>query len=242
MRDAGRCVQQRGGYRLIGDQAYDRDALDGLLAAEGTDLVAPHRSNRIRRTQDGRGLRRYKRRFAVERTIAWVQHLRRLCVRWLARRAIDVIFLILVFAGIVKLFDVPAFAEALLTWRYIPSAAILPLAYAVPLVELTVRMLWFLRLGERAAVCGGGVLLLLFTATYLFQTRDLGPPPDCGCQGKVIRYEAQQAAISGLVMRNGSLLVLLTLGGLGSGVFVSPSRNLGGHGVRVDPDDRACWR
>ena len=68
--------------RLIGDKAYDSDALDDLLAAEGTDLIAPHRSNRRKKTQDGRMLRRYKRRFTVERTIAWIQHFRRLCIRW----------------------------------------------------------------------------------------------------------------------------------------------------------------
>lgn len=70
--------------RVIGDKAYDSDALDEMLACEGTDLIAPHRANRKRRsvTQDGRRLRRYKRRWTVERTIAWFQHYRRLCIRW----------------------------------------------------------------------------------------------------------------------------------------------------------------
>lgn len=68
--------------RLIGDKAYDSDALDEELATHGTDLIAPHRSNRKRPTQDGRRLRRYRRRWTVERTIAWFQHYRRLCIRW----------------------------------------------------------------------------------------------------------------------------------------------------------------
>jgi transposase len=68
--------------RLIGDKAYDSDALDDQLACEGTDMIAPHRSNRKVKTQDGRRLRRYKKRWTVERTIAWFQNFRRLCIRW----------------------------------------------------------------------------------------------------------------------------------------------------------------
>ena len=68
--------------RIIGDKAYDSDELAADLAAQGTELIAPHRSNRKHKTQDGRPLRRYKRRWTVERTIAWIQHFRRLCIRW----------------------------------------------------------------------------------------------------------------------------------------------------------------
>lgn len=70
--------------RLIGDKAYDSDALAEELAARGTALIAPHRRNRRpeNKTQDGRPLRRYKRRWKVERTIAWLQNYRRLCIRW----------------------------------------------------------------------------------------------------------------------------------------------------------------
>lgn len=70
-------------HRLIGDKAYDSDVLDDHLACEGTDLIAPHRSGRRRpATQDGRRLRRCRRRWTVERTIAWLQNYRRLCIRW----------------------------------------------------------------------------------------------------------------------------------------------------------------
>lgn len=68
--------------RIIGDKAYDSDGLAADLAEQGTELIAPHRSNRKHKTQDGRPLRRYKRRWTVERTIAWIQHFRRLCIRW----------------------------------------------------------------------------------------------------------------------------------------------------------------
>ncbi len=50
--------------RLIGDRAYDSDGLDERLWKErGIELIARHRSNRKRaKTQDGRPLRRMRRR------------------------------------------------------------------------------------------------------------------------------------------------------------------------------------
>jgi transposase len=68
--------------RLIGDAAYDSDGLDQRLGDCGIELIAPHRSNRVNVTQDGRTLRRYKRRWRVERLFAWLQNSRRLVTRY----------------------------------------------------------------------------------------------------------------------------------------------------------------
>jgi transposase len=69
--------------RLIGDKAYESDALDAkLLAERGVELIAPHRKNRKHPTQDGRPLRRAKRRWKVERLFAWLHAFRRLVVRY----------------------------------------------------------------------------------------------------------------------------------------------------------------
>jgi len=69
--------------RVIADRAYDSDPLRERLAARGIELVAPHRWNRSKpRTQDGRALRRYRRRWKVERTFAWLGNFRRLVVRY----------------------------------------------------------------------------------------------------------------------------------------------------------------
>lgn len=57
--------------RLIEDKGYDSDALDQTLAELGIEMIAPNRSNRSQ-TQDGRPLRRYRHRWIVERTIAWL--------------------------------------------------------------------------------------------------------------------------------------------------------------------------
>jgi transposase len=69
--------------RVIADRAYDSDPLSERLAARGIELIAPHRWNRRKpRTQDGRMLRRYRRRWKVERTLAWLGNFRRLVVRY----------------------------------------------------------------------------------------------------------------------------------------------------------------
>lgn len=69
--------------RLIGDKAYDSDALDAKLKAErDIELIAPNRSNRRTPSQDGRPLRRYVRRWKVERLFAWLQNFRRLVTRY----------------------------------------------------------------------------------------------------------------------------------------------------------------
>src|SRR5574340_1111717 len=65
---------------LIGDAAYDSDGLDAELAPMGIEVIAPHRSKRKNYTQDGRPLRRYRRRWKVERLFAWLQNFRRLVV------------------------------------------------------------------------------------------------------------------------------------------------------------------
>lgn len=68
---------------LLGDRAYDSDPIDQKLAQRGIELIAPQRKNRIRAaTQDGRPLRRYKRRWNIERTFAWLNKFKRVITRW----------------------------------------------------------------------------------------------------------------------------------------------------------------
>ena len=69
---------------MIGDRAYDSDPLDERLQQRhGVELIAPHKVNRRKpRTQDGRKLRRYCRRWKIERLFAWLHNFRRLVTRW----------------------------------------------------------------------------------------------------------------------------------------------------------------
>ena len=68
---------------VVADKGYDSDPLRDELAAEGYRLIAPHRKNRTRpATTDGRRLRRYKRRYIVERTNSWLHNFRRAITRF----------------------------------------------------------------------------------------------------------------------------------------------------------------
>ena len=67
---------------VVADRGFDSDTLRDDLAAAGYRLLAPHRKNRKRPSRnDGRRMRRYERRFVVERTFAWLHSYRRLLVR-----------------------------------------------------------------------------------------------------------------------------------------------------------------
>ncbi len=68
--------------RVIADRGYDSDPLRERFKRRGIELIVPYRkNNRARRYEDGRKLRRYKRRWIVERTNAWLGQFRRLLVR-----------------------------------------------------------------------------------------------------------------------------------------------------------------
>lgn len=75
--------------RLIGDKAYDSTKLDHDLASRNIELIAPQirspegaRQSPSQRRQDGRVLRRYKRRWKVERLWAWLLRFRRITTRY----------------------------------------------------------------------------------------------------------------------------------------------------------------
>jgi transposase len=69
--------------RLIGDRAYDSDRLDDHLATKyDIELIAPHNPTRRSKTQDGRPLRRKRRRWKIERLFAWLHNFRRVVTRW----------------------------------------------------------------------------------------------------------------------------------------------------------------
>jgi hypothetical protein len=76
------CVVDARPAPRIGDNPSASDPLDARLAEHGIKRIAPHRSNRTKpKTQDGRLVRRYKRRWKMARRFAWRQHFQRLLVR-----------------------------------------------------------------------------------------------------------------------------------------------------------------
>ena len=72
--------------RLIGDRAHDCDPLDAFLHAKDIEMIASQRKGRKNEpTQDGRKLRRYKRRWKVELLFALLGNFRRLRVPYKRR-------------------------------------------------------------------------------------------------------------------------------------------------------------
>ena len=69
---------------MIGDRAYDSDPMDQRIQQRyGVQLIAPHKLMRVApATQDGRRLRRYRRRWKIERLFAWLHNFRRTVIRW----------------------------------------------------------------------------------------------------------------------------------------------------------------
>ena len=69
--------------RLIGDRGYDSNTVRAFLVKRGIEPILPARSNNSVAThQDGRKLRRYKRRWIIERSHSWLQTFGRLVVRY----------------------------------------------------------------------------------------------------------------------------------------------------------------
>lgn len=66
---------------LIGDKACDSGQLDRRLKRRRVRMTAPNREGRSK-SQDGRELCRYKRRWTVERCFAWLNSFRRTVVRY----------------------------------------------------------------------------------------------------------------------------------------------------------------
>lgn len=71
------------GIPVIADKGHDSDELRDDLEEGGFAPIIPHRRNRVRTSRnDGRRLRRYRHRWLVERTNAWLHCYRGLAVRW----------------------------------------------------------------------------------------------------------------------------------------------------------------
>jgi transposase len=69
--------------RLIGDRGYDSNTVRALLVKRGIEPIIPARSNnKVATHQDGRKMRRYKRRWVIERSNSWLQNFRKLAVRY----------------------------------------------------------------------------------------------------------------------------------------------------------------
>lgn len=71
------------GTPVVAGKGHDGDPLRDELEADRYVPVIPHRKNRVKPSRnDGRRLRRYRHRWRIERTNAWLHCYRALAVRW----------------------------------------------------------------------------------------------------------------------------------------------------------------
>lgn len=94
---------------VLADKAYDSDFLREYLLTRGFFLVAPHRRNRTKPPRiDGRHLRRYRRRYVVERTFAWLHSYRRVSNRYEKKmdRYEGFVYLACAFIGLGKIVNI----------------------------------------------------------------------------------------------------------------------------------------
>ncbi len=98
----GACPLQEIPSTIIGDKAYDSDQLDQKIKEKyQVRIVAPNRSNKRHDLEDGRRLRRYGRRWKIERCFSWLQNYRKVATRYEIKFANWVGFILLAGSNLV---------------------------------------------------------------------------------------------------------------------------------------------
>lgn len=123
-----------------------------------------------------------------------------------ARRLADLVMGVLLLAGIAKLSDLGGFSSALLTWKLIPAALRPWITVGLPLAELAVAGVWFLKLAPLLAARAAAGLLLTFSALFIAHLI-LAKPPTCGCFGLWLDYKSARNESTMLLVRNAVLVV-----------------------------------
>ncbi len=78
----GRLIKEKPAV-MVADRGYDSNVVRNFFVDCGIEPVIPaKRNNRVATHQDGRKLRRYKKRWKIERLNAWFQNDRRLVTRY----------------------------------------------------------------------------------------------------------------------------------------------------------------
>jgi prepilin-type N-terminal cleavage/methylation domain-containing protein len=127
---------------------------------------------------------------------------------WIAGRLIDAVLIVVLLAAAAKLLDLPRFYDALKTWDVIPSSLTGILTLTVPGIELTLAGAGVLGLARGAMARAVAVLLIIFTIALLAQLAT-GRAPDCGCFGRLLRFESAMDEARFSVARNIMLLGVL---------------------------------
>jgi hypothetical protein len=105
-----------------------------------------------------------------------------------------------------KLADIPGFVAALATWSLLPAGSRLPVACALPSVEIIIAGMWLLRLRPNLAEWAAGDFLAAVTGVYAVHMTQL-ETPNCNCLGAWETFRLARYADEHVLFRNGILLV-----------------------------------
>lgn len=125
-----------------------------------------------------------------------------------ASLAVGAVMVFMLLAGAAKLHDVPAFAQALATWEWLPIGFVQLLAIIVPTLEVLIAGCWILRIWRPLALRAAFALLAAFTGFYALHLAT-AEPPDCGCLGRLLAHSDSLSSAWWVLVRNSLLMGVL---------------------------------
>lgn len=120
-------------------------------------------------------------------------------------------------AGLAKAASPMDFAESLAAWRVIPDSVAGLLVPLVISIEILLPLLWLMNMRSLRSSLAIGGALCVFTGLYLLEAI-LFEPPRCSCFGLLAEAAVHQGNISGVLLRNSVLIVLVAAGAIGTAV------------------------
>lgn len=114
-------------------------------------------------------------------------------------------------AGILKIVNLSAFAEALNSWTLIPTRIRLASAVLVPAAEISLALCWLLRVAPIRGIVGLGGMVILFAVVYAAQSL-FAEPPQCNCFGVWLEFHRAQDSWKTTLVRNGVLIAIWSIG------------------------------
>ncbi|WP_236654497.1 MauE/DoxX family redox-associated membrane protein [Streptacidiphilus anmyonensis] len=110
-------------------------------------------------------------------------------------------------AGLAKISDPQAAAQAVRVYRILPEALVKPFGYGLPFLELALALLLLVGLGTRIAAALSAVLLLVYIAS-IASVWARGISIDCGCFGGGGSVAASQTQYWQEILRDCGFLLL----------------------------------
>ncbi|MBX3321672.1 MAG: hypothetical protein KF757_01640 [Phycisphaeraceae bacterium] len=114
-------------------------------------------------------------------------------------------------AGILKILDLEQFEVTLREHWGFPIWARVIIATSLPPFEVALAVLWLAGVRRHLQEFLGLGLLVVLTAAFCWLWLQ-GRPPQCACFGRIRAYAQMQNDAAWVVVRNGLLVFILTLG------------------------------